>query len=87
MRGLFPEIDSALIMVSALSNETYERLSPLVLEIYNLDLKVSRETRKIINTPDDVAKGIASYKDAAFQLKSQVMENVSDIISMLILGR
>jgi hypothetical protein len=82
MRGLFPEIDSALIMVSALSNEAYERLAPLVLDIYNLDLKVSRETRKITNAPSDAAKGIADYKDAAFQLKRQIMQNVSNVISM-----
>jgi hypothetical protein len=69
-------------MVSALSNEAYERLAPLVLDIYNLDLKVSRETRKITNAPSDAAKGIADYKDAAFQLKRQIMQNVSNVISM-----
>jgi len=79
MRGLFPEIDSALIVVSALSGKAYERLSPLVKKIYDLDLEVSRDTRMIINAPEKAIKGIASHKDVAFQLKSEIMKSVANI--------
>ena len=79
IRRLFPEIDSALIMVSSLSNKAYERLSPLVNKIYNLDLEVSRATRMIINEPDKAIKGIASHKDVAFELKSEIMKSVANI--------
>ncbi len=87
MRSLFPEIDSALIMVSALNNKAYERLSPLVLKIYDLDLEVSRATRMIIKTPDKAIKGIASHKTAAFQLKSEIMKSVANINNESIKGK
>jgi uncharacterized coiled-coil protein SlyX len=86
MRKLFPEIDSALIVVSALSNKAYEQLSPLVLKIYELDLEVSRSTRMIIKTPDKAIKGIAGHKDVAFQLKSEIMKSVANISSAIIKG-
>ncbi|MBI5294253.1 MAG: hypothetical protein HY869_02175 [Chloroflexi bacterium] len=79
MRRLFPEIDSALIVVSALSSKAYERLSPFVKKIYDLDLEVSRDTRMIINAPGKAIKGIASHKDVAFQLKNEIMKSVANI--------
>jgi tRNA threonylcarbamoyladenosine modification (KEOPS) complex Cgi121 subunit len=79
MRRLFPEIDSALIVVSALNSKAYEQLSPLVKKIYDLDLEVSRATRMIINAPEQAIKGIASYKNVAFQLKSEIMRSVANI--------
>lgn len=80
MKALFPQIDSALILVSALRKQAYDDLAPIIQEIYNLDLKVSRETRKFAAMPAEAVQGIAGYKDRAYTLKSEIMKGVASVM-------
>lgn len=81
MASLHPEIQSSLILVSAMSNELYKDLAPLMSQMYVLDAQVSFEASKISANPDEAVRGIARYRQAAHDQQISLPDRVVDIMN------
>jgi hypothetical protein len=65
MANLHPEIQSSLILVSALSHEFYDRLAPLMTDMYRLDAEVSIEARTLLKMPGSVGTVVSAMAPSA----------------------
>ncbi|MCP4550238.1 MAG: hypothetical protein GY835_27570 [bacterium] len=80
MHTLFPELTGALVVLAALNKSVYDKMRPLVLDVYKLDNDISETATKILEKDADGIKELDCQYDQANEMESELPEKAADIM-------
>jgi hypothetical protein len=81
MKAHLPEIVSSHILVAALSKTKYERLDPLVTELYQLDNQIAQASLMLKKSPQEGTQALVELCTICFRFHKELQKEVSEIIS------
>lgn len=81
MHTLLPEMASALLLVSALSETMYKQLKAVVQDVYDLDVELAAAASSFEDSPQPAIAKIGALKEQARHLNSDLPERVANIIN------
>jgi len=79
MQTLFPDIVGSRVILAALSKETHDLMSPLVLKLYAFDVRVAEGAASFRKSPADGIKALAACHDDCLQFDLVLLEEVTRI--------
>jgi hypothetical protein len=81
MRAVLPKIVSSHVLVAALSKTKYDRLTPLVDEVYNLDVQIAKASLLFKNSPQECIQALAAMHNVCLRFHRKLQKEVTEIIS------
>jgi hypothetical protein len=79
MQTLFPDIVGSRVILAALSKETHDLVSPLVLQLYAFDVRVAEGAALFRRSPADGIKVLATCHDDCLQFDRVLLDEVTRI--------
>jgi hypothetical protein len=81
MHSLLPALAGSLAIISALSNEMYRKMSPIVNQVYALDASIAAGATQLEETPQASAEAIGACHAETYDLRRNLNENVAEILN------
>ncbi len=81
MKAQLPEIVSSHVLVAALSKSKYDRLTPLVNEVYKLDVQVAQASLLWKKSPQESIQPLADLHTSCLKFHRKLEQEVTGIIS------
>jgi len=82
MLSLYPDVVSSRIVVAALNKEIHAKMTPIVDKLYFLDSLVVKAAVIFRNSQQEGIKELANCCDLISQFESELIERVTEIISL-----
>ncbi len=80
MHALFPELTGALVVLAALNKSVYDKMRPLVLDLYKLDNGISETATKVLGNDADGIKELDGRYDQANEAEGELPEKAANIM-------